>query len=763
MLDFLFKKKEEKKQDFNTLVNEFYPKLKEYCEYGEIPTERKEYLQDLVKTNGYLPFPHIKALEELSAGEILFALEIKWSQNGVFDGEKFNFDNNKISVLARNNISNSDWIKKEGHDIKLINLAGLGNGNVLEDTGKFIDWLRQLAILPSGNIKRGIFPTTMYLIPFHPREFGCAYLPKSSEVSELLEDCFITEKFGMDAKAQVQMFITLAQLAGHPVIYDILPQTGRFAKSVLANPNIARWFDIKELINNADELLNIASKKLEEKYDTEDVEIVKGIYKQSLNGTTGDLTEEYQKIFNDFDTEMIEAKKQASNEMLKFENQIKIQKRVKEIVSNNLETKPNKKLSEEDITKQGDIIQSLINENLWPAPGGAWCSAGVPVFDKMSDCGSYPTFKHYDIDGNDVSEFANLDCQTPFYFVRLENGKFNDDVIETFVNSMKKLQNDYNFDGFRVDHIDHVADRVSEKDGTPISYRAPRKVLGKLNSTMKEKIPYFATLAEYMLWDNLYKEYHEDMNFDILWGNDIICQSDKTPERIVEDNQNLEMYNSKDFTKANLSILKAYNNQDGEFEAIDQYPAQLGEKGALFKWFKYKFLPGGKNAQRAMLYIDGDESFTQGGIEKVIGNEISMKRAKNYDFFAKFDAIDRFVKSQDIITEGEAQIIRQDDDGFVAWLISKEPCKTPFFIVANYNAPTEKFTEKDNDGNDKKIVKEGCEVYDKKIELPCDYFINSEYTFDGKDFVENIYENKLKSFETGSMQPSEFKIFKLSQ
>lgn len=65
-----------------------------------------------------------------------------------------------------------------------------------------------------------------------------------------------------------------------------------------------------------------------------------------------------------------------------------------------------------------------------------------------------------------------------------------------------------------------------------------------LNSAMKEKIPYFATLAEYMLWDNFYKEYHQDMHFDLLWGNDIVSQSYKTPEAIAEDNLYLANYNS---------------------------------------------------------------------------------------------------------------------------------------------------------------------------------------------------------------------------
>jgi len=144
---------------------------------------------------------------------------------------------------------------------------------------------------------------------------------------------------------------------------------------------------------------------------------------------------------------------------------------------------------------------------MWTAPGGAWCSAGVPVFDKMSEGASYPTFKHYKFDGEDVTNFANLDCQTPFYFINLESGKYNKDVINFFIDYMKNLQAEFKFDGFRVDHIDHIVDEVSEKDGIPISYRAPRKVLGLLNSAMKEKIPYFAVLGEYMLWNNYYKEY----------------------------------------------------------------------------------------------------------------------------------------------------------------------------------------------------------------------------------------------------------------
>lgn len=755
MLNFLFKKENvgwalahQNKQ----YINEIYLKLKELYKVDEISDERKKYLTETVEKYGYLPYPQFKVLEELCPAEVLFALEVKFKNEDVFDGEKFNFI--QASPLARNSIKNPDWIKKEGHDIKLINLAALGNGNVKEDTGKFVDWMRQLLILPSGNKTKGIFPTTLYLIPFHEREFGCAYLPKSTDVSSKLEDMDLKRGLKLDAKAQVQLFITFAQLAGHPAIYDVLPQTGRFAKIVLANPQIARWFDIKDLSEKIKNSTEVVSQKLEKKFDKEDIEIIKNIYQQCGEG---DLSEDYQKIYNEFEQELVKLKKAYSTEMCKKESQIKIQKRVSEIVSKIQGEKSNKKFIEDEITKQSEIIQELMNQGLWTAPGGAWCSVGIPVFDKMSDCNSYPLFNHYNAEGEDVSCLANLDCQTPFYFTFLESGQYNKPVIEFFINFMRKIQSEYNFDGFRVDHVDHVIDEISQKNGVPISYRIPAKVLAELNSAIKFQIPYFATLAEYMSTAEFLKEYHEQMKFDVFWGNDISAQVEKTPEKIVEDNQNLAIYNTNLKTNK-LSILKTYNNQDGEFSAIDQYPGQLSEKGALFKWFKYKFLPGGKNAQRPVLYVDGDESFTKTGIEKTIGNEISMKRGKNLEFFAQFDAISRFTKSQELITEGEAQVILQEDDGFVSWMISKEPLKTALLVVANYNPPTEKITVEDKEGSFSQI-KKGEAVLDKSLRLPGDYKIKSEFIFDGDDFVEKGVEIQNNSLFFEKLEPSEFKVY----
>ncbi len=762
MLEFLFGKKEqETARDVN--LNKIYDELKKAYPFDSIPELRKKYLSMHIQKYGYLTYSFQKAQEELTNEETLFALEEKWKQNNVFKNGKFSYRPNQISVLARHQEKNSDWFKKEGHNIKLLNLAALGNGNESKETGKFFDWLKQLLILPSGNLENHIYNTTIYLIPFHPREFGCAYLPKSSEVSSKLKDEYIEEITGLDAKGQVQTFIEMAQLAGHPVIYDILPQTGRFSKFVLANPQVARWYDITELQKQLTTKVDEVAEFLSKDHDQDDIQIAKDVYIQRMQGNSGELSPAFQELYNNFDGIMLEHKKKFSNAMLEHSYQLKIQKRVREIVAKVHEFKNDKqKLEEKDITKQIDTIQALMQEGLWPAPGGAWCSAGVPVYDGMSECGGYPIFKHFDYKGDDVTSLANLDCQTPYYFVNLENGKYNEDVINLFIENMKKLQQDYNFDGFRVDHIDHIVDEVSEQNGRPISYRAPRYVLNKLNTTMKKKIPYFATLAEYMLWDNFYKEYHEDMKFDVLWGNDIISQFDKTPEKIMEDNQYLTNYNSK-FKKGNmLSILKTYNNQDGEFHCIDQYPAQLGETGALYKWAKYKLLPGGKYAQRPMMYADGDESFTQGGLEYTIGEEVAMSRACNDDFFNKFDAIDRFVKNNNIITDGEAQIIIDDEDGFSAWLITKEPMKTAYLVVSNHKYPTEKVTKTAATGENYKEIVEGYAIFDKQIHIPGDYNLKSEYVLNEKDYEPQTVENS-DTLHFEKLEPSEFKIFELER
>ncbi len=731
-----------------TILSEIFSGLKTLYKVDYSDAKIRKVIE-LVRENGYLPLSQIEALETLSPAEIIAGMEEKFKQNCTFDGKNFNYSN--LSPVVRAGYQDSGWIKKEQHNVKLINLCALGNGNKTDKTASFVEILAQFLTLPSGVSENGILNATIYMVPFHPREFGCAYLPKSSEVTDALCDKDINKEFGLDAKEQVQTLLAFAQLAGHPIMYDVLPQTARYSKAVLSKPYIARWFNINELII-----------KIETEIDKLECDKkVKKILKSYLNGEYCDipkaLSEEYENALEI----LIEKKKEFANEMLSRANQNELHKEVKGIIAKVLKVKADKELEEEDINDQLTLIETLIGKGLWPAPGGAWNSCGVPVFDKMCNGASYPMFRHFNIDGEDVTKFANLDCQTPYYFYNFDEKTFNDDVIDFYVNSLKKLQKDFNFDGFRVDHIDHIVDRVSQKDGLPISYRAPRVVLARANNEMKAIIPHFATLAEYMLWDGFLREYHKDMNFDLLWGNDIISQGDKNVKRIFNDMQVLENYNNQyaqDGSK--LSILKSYNNQDGEFSEIDQYPGQLGEAGALLKLFKYKFIVGGQNAQRPVMFVDGDESFTKTGTEKTIGNETSLKRENHKEFYKKFNALNNFAKTCKFCKWGKSYLIRNDDDGFCAWINALDGYDNQVLFVINENYPTEKLRKYDENNNLVIENKVGQAVLNKTLELGSNVTL-SEFHYSKGEFSEDKM-NEQNSIYFEKLEPSEWHIYRIT-
>lgn len=747
------------------LLTEWFNKLKDFYKTDSVSEDKKQYIVDKVKKYGYLPYSHIGALEKFSTAEILLGLEEKFKHNDIYDGEKFTYKLSEISPVKRLAYKDSSWCKIEGHNIKLINLAGLGDGNKSQVAGKFADWLVQLLILPSGNVKKGVLATTAYLIPFHPREFGCAYIPTSSGVSLHLEDNELKESFGIDAKQQVQLFLLLTQLAGHPTMFDVLPQTGRFSKTIIANPYLARWFDIKELTQKLEIELNRITESLKSEFESEKLYIARDIVFNAIKGQYQSISDEIKPIVEKIDKKLDKKRDDFSNEMLNSDNQVLLHQKVENIIGQMTNAKIN---SEKDVYNHGEIISKLISEGLWPSPGGAWCSAGVPIFNKMSEGAHYPVFKHFDYEGNDVTHLANLDCQTPFYFVHLESGEYNQKVIDFYVDFLKNIQSDYNFDAYRVDHIDHIVDKFSEADDKkPISYRAPSYVLGKVNEQLKKEVPHFATLAEYMLGGNFYKEYHQDMNFDLLWGNDIVAQHSKSVEAIIQDNIELAKYNlALTNNNSKLSILKTYNNQDGEFSFINQYPAQLGEQGALFKWFKYHFLPGGKHASRPILYVDGDESFTQKGIERVIGSEESMIREKNHEFYKKFNAIHVFATNNDIIKNGIAfiQHLNSDKSGLVSWYIKRQDDHDDerLLIIANQNVI--------NPENSKCIhgVKEPVgAIFNCEIEFLPEFKVVSEFVFsetipsiEEKEGIFNLSSNKL-FFDC--IMPSEFRIYRLSR
>ena len=729
-------------------LSEFFSSLKEIYDV-DLNDKKTNDIVEIVKKEGYLPLSHIEVLENLTTGQIIAGLEEKFKQNNVYDGNNFKYNN--LSPVVRAGFKDSSWIKKEQHTIKLINLCALGNGNKENAPAKFIDILAQILTLPSGVAENNILNATIYMVPFHPREFGCAYLPKSSEVTEALCDKTIQKIFGLNAKQQVQALLAFAQLAGHPIMYDVLPQTARYAKSVLAKPNIARWFDIKELIKKI---------KLEiDKLDCADK--MKQILKSYLVGDYCEIDRKLQVDYENALEQLIDKKKEFSNEMLTRENQDILHARVKEIIAKELGRNPEEDFEEKDITIQNKLIEKLITEGLWPAPGGAWNSCGVPVFDMMCRYADYPMFRHFNIDGDDVTKFANLDCQTPYYFYNFDKKTFNEDVIEFYINSLKQLQKDYNFDGFRVDHIDHIVDRVSQENDLPISYRAPKTVLAKANNEMKALIPHFATLAEYMLWDGFLREYHQDMNFDLLWGNDIISQGDKKIKRIFEDMEVLEQYNSNlPENSQKLSILKSYNNQDGEFSEIDQYPGQLGEEGALLKLFKYKFIVGGPNAQRPVMFVDGDESFTKTGTEYTIGHETSLKRENHIEFAKKFNAISDFAKTCKFCKWGKSYLLRNDEDGFCAWVNSLDGYDNQVLFVVNENYPTEKLRNYDDAGNLIIENKIGQVIKEKTLDLGKNIVL-SEFNYANGDFSEDKVE-ETNSLYFEKLEPAQWHIYRIS-
>ena len=216
------------------IIKKNYAIIKDLYAKETISYERKEELSRLIEKYGYLPYSQAKAINELTPSEVIFCLEKKLELNETLKDNELTFKDDEISAVKRVGYKDADWIKKEQHDVKFINLAALGDGSIDDSPATFLDWLRQIVVLPSGNLDKGILSTTIYLVPFHPRDFGNAYLTASTEeVSEKITDDEV-KAAGICAKEQIKLFISLAQLAGHPVIYDVFPQTGRFSKTILA-------------------------------------------------------------------------------------------------------------------------------------------------------------------------------------------------------------------------------------------------------------------------------------------------------------------------------------------------------------------------------------------------------------------------------------------------------------------------------------------------------------------------------------------------
>src|SRR5574344_118441 len=112
MLSFFFKSKNDKPSENKRAkeLTEILKKLKEIYYGNDISEDRKTYIRTLVEKYGYLPYPHISALEELNAADTLYGLSIKWKLNGIFDNDAFNFKEDEVSPVQRAGFKNSDWI-----------------------------------------------------------------------------------------------------------------------------------------------------------------------------------------------------------------------------------------------------------------------------------------------------------------------------------------------------------------------------------------------------------------------------------------------------------------------------------------------------------------------------------------------------------------------------------------------------------------------------------------------------------------------------
>ena len=191
----------------------------------------------------------------------------------------------------------------------------------------------------------------------------------------------------------------------------------------------------------------------------------------------------------------------------------------------------------------------------------------------------------------------------------------------------------------------------------------------------------------------------------------------------------------------------------------------MDKEEALFKWFKFKFLPGGKLAKRPVMYVDGDESFSKDGIEATIQEEVSVIREHDEDFYHKFDAIRRLAINNELTVDGEAQIINQNKNGFISWMISKETVKECFIIAANYLPSNEKILKQNSEGIMEYSIKTNNAIENKKIEIPGDFVLASEFIYeeDKQDFIEHYNSDNIKTIEIDKLEPSEFRIYKIKR
>ena len=186
-----------------------------------------------------------------------------------------------------------------------------------------------------------------------------------------------------------------------------------------------------------------------------------------------------------------------------------------------------------------------------------------------------------------------------------------------------------------------------------------------------------------------------------------------------------------------------------------------------------KFLPGGKFASRPSLLIDGDESFTKTGIERIISKETSMVRNFDWDFYEKFNALNYFVQHDKLINQGKAVLHKQTPNGFAVWEIvpdcdkSRHEFNYTYLIVANYFSPTELKDIQDEKGHIEKKNVRGEITRNNTVSLNKGKKLVSYFDFKLDElykcqFSEIPLENDIKDTITfNELRPGEFKVYRM--
>lgn len=245
-------------------LNTIYPQLKQFCRDHERSAggPSPASVVQMVERHGYLPLPCLCA-GELSADALFAGLEAIWIRQGVMQDGRF-LERCVVSPAQRLGYANQSWMGREQHKIESLNLMGLTEMRDGKPCGSFRNLLDKLLTTAGGAPAESVAATTFYLLPPYQRDgaFRSAYCPLSSETEPALADPELAKELGLSGEQQLRLFIMLCQLAGHPVVIDLLPQTGRFAKTVFVHPDCFRWYHLASLTTQLKAILAETMEKI---------------------------------------------------------------------------------------------------------------------------------------------------------------------------------------------------------------------------------------------------------------------------------------------------------------------------------------------------------------------------------------------------------------------------------------------------------------------------------------------------------------------